>query len=83
MLFGGAYRFVVDCSAETPEGISLSEFARGQHVRDTLDSLDIDEWSRVFVVESARRDRRVEDNRRQPHWLMDDLKARRIEDREA
>lgn len=41
----------------------------------------IDERGRVFVAESERQERGVEDNRHQPYWLLDDLSNHTTADR--
>lgn len=44
-------------------------------------SIDIDERGRVFVCETYRQDKGVEDNRNHEDWINDDLASRTVDDR--
>ena len=65
-----------------PEGFRIALFAREPLVVDPV-AFDIDAQGRVFVAESARQERGIEDNRSSKFWLMDDLTAQTVEDRLA
>tara|TARA_B100001059_G_scaffold29897_1_gene24189 strand:+ start:4761 stop:7886 length:3126 start_codon:yes stop_codon:yes gene_type:complete len=43
----------------------------------------IDEQGRIFVAETARQERGVEDTRSQPYWNLDDISLQSVEDRLA
>ncbi len=46
-------------------------------------AIDVDFQGRVFVCESYRQERGVEDNRNHPEWLLEDLAAQTVADRVA
>ena len=55
-------------------------FAREPLVADPV-AIWVDDSGRVWVAESERQERGVEDNRSSKFWLMDDLQAQSVEDR--
>ena len=63
-----------------PAGFKIQLFAKEPLVADPV-SFDIDSHGRVFVAESERQERGIEDNRSSPFWLMDDLTAQTVDDR--
>ena len=65
-----------------PEGFRVELFAREPLVADPV-AFDIDSEGRIFVAESHRQERGVEDNRSSAFWLLDDLAAQTVEDRLA
>ena len=82
---------VAEASAEAVEamqGFALPEkwkielFAAEPEVANPV-ALDVDSQGRVFVAETFRQTRGVEDNRSHRKWLVDDLRAQTIEDRLA
>ena len=66
---------------QLPEGFSVSLFADENWLANPV-CLYLDEAGSIYVVESRRQSRGVEDNRRHP-WVNDDLAARTVEDRLA
>ncbi|MGA1267156.1 MAG: DUF7133 domain-containing protein, partial [Phycisphaerales bacterium] len=65
-----------------PEGFEWDEWAREPLVPDPVALTVLPDGS-VFVCESERQDRGVEDNRYSPYWLLEDLAATTVEDRLA
>ncbi|MBX3355850.1 MAG: HEAT repeat domain-containing protein [Phycisphaeraceae bacterium] len=65
---------------QVPPGFEWDLFAMEPLVSDPV-AFSIDELGRVFVAESARQERGVEDNRHQSFWLIDDLSNRTNDDR--
>ncbi len=65
-----------------PDGFRVELFAREPLVADPV-AFDIDSRGRIFVAESHRQERGVEDNRSSPFWLLDDLAAQTVSDRLA
>lgn len=63
-----------------PDGFRVELFAREPLVADPV-AFDIDSQGRVFVAESHRQERGVEDNRSSAFWLLDDLAAQSVDDR--
>lgn len=63
-----------------PDGFRVELFAREPLVADPV-AFDIDARGRIFVAESHRQERGIEDNRSSAFWLMDDLAAHTVEDR--
>jgi len=54
-----------------PEGVTATLFAREPNVQDPT-AISIDEQGRVYIAETHRFARGVEDNRRNGHWTGDD-----------
>ena len=65
-----------------PEGFQWKLWAKEPLVADPVSFTVLNDGS-LMVVESSRQDRGVEDNRYSPWWLMEDLRARTVEDRLA
>ncbi len=65
-----------------PAGFAWDEWAREPLVPDPVAFTVLPDGS-LFVCESERQDRGVEDNRYSPYWLLEDLAARTVEDRLA
>jgi quinoprotein glucose dehydrogenase len=65
-----------------PEGFEWDEWAREPLVPDPVALTVLPDGS-VFVCESERQDRGVEDNRYSPYWLLEDLAATTVDDRLA
>ncbi len=65
-----------------PEGVTASVFAAEPDVANPV-AIDVDPLGRVFVCESFRQERGIEDNRNHPEWLHDDLAAKTVSDRIA
>ena len=65
-----------------PEGFVWEEWAREPLVPDPVAFTVLPDGS-VLVCESERQERGVEDNRYNAFWLLEDLAARTVEDREA
>ena len=65
-----------------PDGFKIEIFAKEPLVADPV-AIDIDSQGRIFIAESERQERGVEDNRSSPFWLMEDLTAQTVEDRLA
>lgn len=65
-----------------PDGFKIEIFAKEPLVADPV-AIDIDSQGRMFIAESERQERGVEDNRSSPFWLMEDLTAQTVEDRLA
>lgn len=63
-----------------PDGFRVELFAREPLVADPV-AFDIDSQGRIFVAESHRQERGIEDNRSSAFWLLDDLAAQSVEDR--
>lgn len=63
-----------------PAGFQWDLLAREPLVADPV-AFAIDEFGRIFVAESERQERGVEDNRHQSYWLLDDLSNETNEDR--
>ena len=65
-----------------PDGFKWDEWAREPLVPDPVAFTVLPDGS-LFVCESERQDRGVEDNRYSPYWLLDDLACTSIEQRLA
>jgi quinoprotein glucose dehydrogenase len=65
-----------------PAGFAWDEWAREPLVPDPVAFTVLPDGS-LFVCESERQDRGVEDNRYSPYWLLEDLNARTVDDRLA
>lgn len=67
---------------KVPEGFKLSLFAAEPMIANPV-AFCFDERGRVFVCETFRQkaNKGVEDNRKHPEWLNDDLAAQSVEDR--
>ena len=65
-----------------PAGFAWDEWAREPLVPDPVAFTVLPDGS-LFVCESERQDRGVEDNRYSPYWLLEDLTARTVDDRLA
>ena len=65
-----------------PQGWKVKLFAAEPNVANPV-SFDVDSTGRVYVVETFRQERGVEDNRGHGHWLIEDIAAQTIEDRLA
>ncbi len=65
-----------------PEGVTAEVFAAEPDVANPV-AIDIDARGRVFVCESFRQERGIEDNRNHPEWLEEDLAAQTVADRLA
>jgi quinoprotein glucose dehydrogenase len=65
-----------------PPGTSVDLFA-GDNMLANPVAFCIDEKGRVYVAESFRQSKGIEDNRQRGFWLIDDLAATKIEDRLA
>ncbi len=63
-----------------PPGFAWDLYAREPLVSDPV-AIAVDEQGRVFVAESERQERGVEDNRHCTWWLLDDLSNRTVADR--
>ncbi|MBL9150594.1 MAG: HEAT repeat domain-containing protein [Phycisphaerae bacterium] len=61
-------------------GLVARLFAKEPLVQDPV-SFCIDERGRIFVAESFRQERGIEDNRSSRFWLLDDLQSQTVEDR--
>ena len=62
------------------KGIKAKLFAAEPMVANAV-SIEVDDQGRVFVCETYRQDRGVEDNRNHEDWVNDDLASRTVEDR--
>lgn len=70
--------------AITPEGSGLvAETWAGEDLVANPVCLAIDEDGRVFVAESFRQSKGIEDNRSHAYWLLDDLATESVDDRLA
>ena len=65
-----------------PDGFKATLFAAEPQVANPV-AFHADFQGRVFVCESFRQERGIEDNRNHPDWLNDDLAAQSVEDRIA
>ncbi len=65
-----------------PEGMTASVFAKQPDVLNAT-AITIDEQNRLLVAETHRFDRGIEDNRRNWHWLKDEVGLRTVADRLA
>ena len=65
-----------------PDGFQWKLWAKEPLVADPVAFTVLNDGS-LMVVESERQDRGVEDNRYSPWWLMEDLRARTVEERLA
>jgi len=63
-----------------PEGFSIQTWAEHPTIFDPV-AFCFDEDGTIFVGETQRQDRGVEDNRNSPFWLVDDLASRTVDDR--
>jgi len=70
----------VDHSIKVLPGFAWDLFAAEPLVADPV-SFAIDEQGRIFVMESERQERGVEDNRHCTWWLLDDLSNQTVDDR--
>jgi len=66
----------------TPAGMKLELWAAEPLVANPV-AFSIDERGKIYVAETYRQNKGVEDNRDHAHWLDDDLAAMTIEDRLA
>jgi putative membrane-bound dehydrogenase-like protein len=64
------------------DGFRMELFAREPLIADPV-AIWLDDAGRVWVAESERQERGVEDNRSSKFWLMDDLQAQSVDDRLA
>ncbi len=71
--------FVAD-GATVPDGFTLSTWAEHPTILDPV-AFCFDEKGNIYVGETQRQDRGVEDNRNSPFWLVDDLASRTVDDR--
>ena len=71
-----------DPVVEAGSGLEVSLWADETQVANPV-CIAIDERNRVFVGESFRQSKGIEDNRSHGYWLLDDLAARKVEDRRA
>ena len=65
-----------------PEGVTATLFAREPNVQDPT-AISIDEQGRVYIAETHRFARGVEDNRRNGHWTGDDYALKSTAERLA
>lgn len=65
-----------------PQGMKCELFAAEPMLANPV-AFCFDERGRVFVAETFRQQKGVEDNRSHGHWLLDDLAAQTVEDRIA
>jgi putative heme-binding domain-containing protein len=65
-----------------PDGFILKEWAGEDLVANPV-AIEVDEKGRVFVAESFRQGKGVDDNRNRYFWLLDDLAAQSVADRLA
>ncbi len=65
-----------------PEGFVLKEWAGEDLVANPV-AIEVDGKGRVFVAESFRQKKGVDDNRNRDFWLLDDLAAQSVADRLA
>ncbi|MFT7512177.1 MAG: quinoprotein glucose dehydrogenase [Candidatus Omnitrophota bacterium] len=65
-----------------PEGFELNEWAGEDLVANPV-AIEVDNQGRVFVAETFRQKKGVDDNRDRGFWLLDDLAAQSVEDRLA
>ncbi len=65
-----------------PAGLKGELFAAEPMVANPV-AIDVDDQGRVFVCETYRQKKAIEDNRDHGHWLDDDLAAQTVEDRLA
>lgn len=65
-----------------PDGFRAELYAAEPLVRDPV-AICFDEKGRLYVAESFRQSRGVEDNRGHGFWLLDDLAAQTVQDRMA
>ena len=68
--------------SKTAVGMSMSVYADTNLVQSPV-SMCFDRFGRMYVVDSGRRNRGVEDSRKHPFWVLDDLSIQTLEDREA
>jgi putative membrane-bound dehydrogenase-like protein len=61
-------------------GLASSLFAKEPLVEDPV-AFCFDDAGRLYIAESARQERGIEDNRSSKWWLMDDLQSVTVEDR--
>ena len=64
-----------------PDGWQVKLFAAEPDVANPV-AFHIDFLNRLFVCESFRQEDGIEDNREHPEWLVDDLAAKTVADRE-
>ena len=65
-----------------PDGMKIELVAAEPDVANPV-AISIDEQGRIYVAETFRQGKGIEDNRGHGHWLDDDLAAESIEDRLA
>ncbi len=63
-----------------PKGMTAKVFARDPDVLNAT-AISIDEQNRLFVAETHRFDRGIEDNRRNWHWIKDEVGLRTTAER--
>jgi len=63
-----------------PDGFTVSTWAEHPTILDPV-AFCFDEDGIIYVGETQRQDRGVEDNRNSPFWLVDDLASRTVDDR--
>jgi quinoprotein glucose dehydrogenase len=63
-----------------PEGFSVQTWAEHPMILDPV-AFCFDENGTIYVGETQRQDRGVEDNRNSPFWVIDDLASRTVDDR--
>ena len=80
MLIITAVAVVAVADPIVPDGYSIGIIAEHPMVLDTA-AFCFDDDGAMYVAETQRQDRGVEDNRNSPFWLIDDLASRTIEDR--
>ena len=81
-LAGSLICAVGGCEAELLEGMESVAFG-ADLLEATPVAIEVDEFGRVYVAETARMNQGTEDNRSHAHWLMDDLASRTVDDRRA
>ncbi|QDU29839.1 Quinoprotein glucose dehydrogenase B precursor [Anatilimnocola aggregata] len=67
---------------KVPEGLQRQVFAAEPMLANPV-AFSIDHRGRIFVCETFRQSKGVEDNRGHAHWLDDDIAAQTVEDRLA
>lgn len=65
-----------------PPGIEAQLYAAEPDVKNPV-AIFVDFRGRLFVCESFRQEKGIEDNRNHQHWLVDDLAAQTVDDRLA
>ena len=82
VLVGHSFSHAEDWTSRfvAPQDIRVDLFADESQVADPV-ALCLDDQGRVYVAETARALRGVEENRRGDDWLNDDLALEAVEDR--